>query len=140
MPSSRDADLLDQLVQNAFTVAAVLTRIAADHDVSLTQLRVLGILHDRRPRMAALADHLGLDKSTMSGLVARAEKRGLVERQPDPTDSRASIVSMTPAGIELADRVRAEVHAELAPLVDPLAPAERATLRGLLATVGGERG
>ena len=33
--------------------------LAADHDLSLTQLRVLGILRDRRLKMSELASYLG---------------------------------------------------------------------------------
>ena len=59
-------------MQTSFLTMATLSRIAADNDLSLTQLRVLAILRDRRLRMAELAAYLGLDKSTMTGLVARA--------------------------------------------------------------------
>src|SRR3984957_17472928 len=45
-------DLIDALVTTSFATMAVLTRIAAEHDLSLTQLRGLGILRDRRGKMA----------------------------------------------------------------------------------------
>jgi len=38
----------------------VLNRIGTEHDLSLTQLRVLGILRDRRVKMSELAGYLGL--------------------------------------------------------------------------------
>jgi len=79
-------ELVDALAQAAFVTMAVLNKIGADNDLSLTQLRVCGILRDRRPRMAALADYLGLEKSTMTGLVDRAEKRGLMARAPSADD------------------------------------------------------
>jgi DNA-binding CsgD family transcriptional regulator len=75
-----EGELVDALVRSSFAVMAVLSRIGAEHDLSLTQLRMLGILRDRRVTMSELADHLGLDKSTISGLVSRAEKRRLIER------------------------------------------------------------
>ncbi len=62
-------DLVDVIVQTSFVTMAVLNRVAAEHDLSLTQLRVLAILRDRRLRMTELARYLGLDKSTMTGLV-----------------------------------------------------------------------
>jgi DNA-binding MarR family transcriptional regulator len=62
---------------------AVLNRVSADHDLSLTQLRVIAILRDRRLRMGDLADYLGFDKSTITGLVERAEMRGLLQRGPN---------------------------------------------------------
>ena len=51
-------DVMDALVQTSFTVMALLSQVAAAHDMSLTQLRVLAILRDRQPRMAELAAHL----------------------------------------------------------------------------------
>ena len=68
-----DDELMDGLVQVSFAVVATLTQLGAAYDLSLTQLRVLAILRDREPRMAELADHLGLDRSTVSGLIDRLE-------------------------------------------------------------------
>ena len=73
-------DLMDSLVQASFAVMAQLSRAAAAHDLSLTQLRALAILRDRNLKMAELATYLGLDRSSVSGLIDRAAKRGLVRR------------------------------------------------------------
>jgi DNA-binding MarR family transcriptional regulator len=132
-----DQDLTDALVQTSFTTMAVLTRVAAEHDMSLTQLRVYGILEDRRVRMTRLAEFLGLEKSTMSGLVDRAEKRGLLRRVRSESDGRAVDVEITPEGAELARAVRARVGEELAPLVAGLPAADRSRLVGLLSGVTG---
>ncbi|HET6505891.1 MAG TPA: MarR family transcriptional regulator [Baekduia sp.] len=133
MPAAPAADpLVDALVQASFATMAVLTKAAADADLSLTQLRVLAILRDRRLRMTALADYLGLEKSTMSGLVDRAEKRGLLARAPNPDDGRAVDVLITVAGAEVADRGAAEVARALAPLTGALPPADRRRLTDLL--------
>ena len=113
--STRDTAFVDALAQSSFIVMEVLTRVGAAHDLSLTQMRVLGILRDRRPRMAELADFLGLEKSTMSGLIDRAEQRGLVARERSAADRRAVDVFMTKAGQRLAARVEADVRRELAP-------------------------
>jgi len=130
---ARQPDTVELLAQTAFTVMAVLTRLAADHDMSLTQLRVLGILRDRAPRLVELADFLGLEKSTMSGLVTRSERRGLVVRTPDPADARATVVTMTDAGHALSGRVLDELHASLDPMIAGLDREERAALGLLLA-------
>lgn len=133
VPTTADDDgLVDALVQSAFVTMAVLNRIAADHDLSLTQLRVLAILRDRRPRISALADHLGLERSTLSGLVDRAAARGLVERAANPDDGRVVDVQLTPAGVELAERMTAAVAEELAPLTRSLPAADRHRLQRLL--------
>jgi DNA-binding MarR family transcriptional regulator len=120
--------LVDALVQTAFVTMAVLSRVAADHDLSLTQLRVLAILRDRRLRMTDLADYLGLEKSTMSGLVDRAETRGLLARAPNAGDGRAVDVMLSDDGAALAERLYAEVERSLTPLTGELSPADRRRL------------
>lgn len=124
--------LLDALVRNAFQVMGVLTRIGAEHDLSLTQLRVLGLLRDRRPRMTELATFLGLDKSTMSGLIDRAERRGLLARGRSAEDRRAVDVFLTATGLELTERIYGEVRAALLPATDRLAPEQRHRLTELI--------
>ena len=131
-PTGADAGLIDALAQTAFAVMAVLNKVGAEHDLSLTQLRVLGILRDRRLRITALAEYLGLEKSTMTGLVDRAEKRGLLARAPSPTDGRAVEVFITAEGAAQAGRVYGRVVELLAPLVEALQPAERHQLRAHL--------
>jgi DNA-binding MarR family transcriptional regulator len=120
-----DEELVDTLVQLSFTVVARLTQVGAAHDLSLTQLRVLAILTDHQPRMADLADHLGLDRSTVSGLVDRAAARGLLERYADPDDRRSSRVRLTRTGRALARRVRRDVEPWFAELLAPLGARER---------------
>ncbi|MEV6345900.1 MarR family transcriptional regulator [Actinoplanes sp. NPDC051851] len=116
MPSdARLETLVDSLVQTSFRITSVLTRIGAEHDMSLTQMRMLGILVDRRVRVTDLAAHMGLDKSTLSGLIDRAERRGLVRREKNPDDGRAVDVMIDAAGLELARAAYREVHEAIAP-------------------------
>jgi len=124
--------LADALVHAAFATMAVLSKVGAENDLSLTQLRVLAILRDRRLRMTALADYLGLEKSTMTGLVDRAERRGLLERAPSASDGRAVDVFLSPEGADLAGRLYAHVGRSLAPMTSELAPAEQRRLQTLL--------
>ncbi len=124
--------LVDALVHAAFMTMAVLNKVGADNDLSLTQLRVLAILRDRRVRMTALADYLGLEKSTMTGLVDRAEKRGLLERAPNASDGRAVDVFLSSDGAEFAERLYAHIRRSLSPMTSELAPAEQRRLQTLL--------
>ena len=101
--------VLDNLVQVSFAVIAELSRTAAEHDLSLTQLRVLAILRDRTPTMTALAEHLGLERSTVSGLIDRAARRGLVRRDAEPGDARAVRVGLSADGHRLAGELTAEI-------------------------------
>jgi DNA-binding MarR family transcriptional regulator len=118
-------DLMDTLVQSSFTVIALLTRAAAEHDLSLTQLRGLAILRDREPTMAELASYLGLERSSVSGLIDRAVNRGLVRRDASTEDGRAVRVSLTPDGHRLAAVLTAEIGGLITPMTGRLSPAEQ---------------
>ena len=132
-----DEDLRDSLVQVSFAVIAVLSRVAAEQDLSLTQLRVLGILRDRQPTMADLASYLGLERSTVSGLIDRAVQRGLVQKDADPADGRSVRVSLTEPARRRESRMIAEIGELMAPLTDRLNTSERKRLTDLLAKVLG---
>jgi DNA-binding MarR family transcriptional regulator len=125
-------ELADALVPIAFITMAILNRIGAENDLSLSLIRVMGILRDHRPRMTELAEHLGLEKQTMSGLIARAEKRGMLARVPDKEDRRATEVCLTKEGAKLLEQLRAQVLEAMAPLTDQLSIPEQQRLRELL--------
>ncbi|UCZ56384.1 MarR family transcriptional regulator [Desulfurispirillum indicum] len=125
-------ELADALVVSSFVTMAVINKIGAENDLSLSLIRVLGILWDRRPRMAELAKYLGLEKQTMSGLIARAEKRGLVARAPNKEDGRATDVFLTSDGAELVKRVRAQAQQALAPIIEGLSAPDQQLLQELL--------
>jgi DNA-binding MarR family transcriptional regulator len=126
------SELRDGLVQMSFAVMAILNRVGAQHELSMTQLRVLGILADRQPKMIELADFLGLDRSSVSGLIDRAVNRGLVERISSPDDGRSVHVSLTTGGRLLAHEVGEEVRQSVAKMVRQLTPAEQRRLGHLL--------
>jgi DNA-binding MarR family transcriptional regulator len=139
MPGKEDGAVtppwVDALVQVSFAVQDALSRAAADHDLSVTQLRLLGVLRDRTPAMAVIAHHLGLDPSSVSGLIDRAERRGLVRRSTSPTDARVTIVSMTPAGRKIAEQLAGAVTAQLEELVGQATSARRNFIVRLAASV-----
>ena len=130
--SARREELADTLVTAAFVTMAEINKIGARNDLSLSLIRVLGILWDRRPRMTELADYLGLEKQTMSGLIARAEKRGLVARAPNEEDGRATDVFLTSPGARLVKRLHVQGRQALAPLVEPLSAPDQKQLQELL--------
>jgi DNA-binding MarR family transcriptional regulator len=125
-------DLRDALVQISFTLMAALTEVAAEHDLSLTQLRMLGILRDREPTMADLATFTGLERSTISGLIDRAAQRGLVVRTADPRDGRSVRVSLSQRSRRLVPEVTAAIADRIKPLTGHLSAAEQKRLTALL--------
>jgi DNA-binding MarR family transcriptional regulator len=139
------ANLTDALVEFSFLIQATLARLASEYEVSLIQVRLLGILRDREPGIVELAEVLNLDKSSVSGLVDRAQRRGLVERASSKsTDGRAIRVLLTDHGRRLVSQFAERVSEELAELVKDLSPAQRQRLASqaahIVASSGMSRG
>jgi MarR family transcriptional regulator for hemolysin len=68
-------------------------------------------------RQNVLAERMGIEAMTLSGLLDRLQSRGLITRSPDPADRRAKLVSVTDAADALLDEVRevaATIRADLA--------------------------
>jgi DNA-binding MarR family transcriptional regulator len=119
---------VDGLAQLSFLIQGLLERRAAEHDLSIIQTRLLGVLRDRKPTMNELARFLGLDKSSVTGLVDRAERRGLVTRVPSTTDRRAVLVSLTDEGRSFVSQAAAAFETDVSALLSRLPPRERETL------------
>jgi DNA-binding MarR family transcriptional regulator len=134
-PKKQDLGLLDGLVQLSFTVQEALERVAESHGLSLVQVRLLGILRDREPAMLELATFLNLDKSSVTGLVGRAEKRGLVRRISTQKDRRAVNVIITPRGRELAQKIERQVEREVEALVRDWSDADRKKMSALASRI-----
>jgi MarR family transcriptional regulator, lower aerobic nicotinate degradation pathway regulator len=130
-----DAAMLDALVQLSFSVQDVLARVAARHGFSVTQVRLFGSLRGREPTMTDIKNHLALEKSSVSGLIDRAERRGLVARTAGHPDGRTVHVRLTERGAEAAARFAAEVYAELETLLAPLSDRDQRRLFELAAAI-----
>jgi DNA-binding MarR family transcriptional regulator len=127
--------LVDALVELSYVVQAELADVAKQYGLTQAQVRLLGILRDRQPGMMELANHLGLDKSSVSGLIDRAVARGLVTREPVAGDGRAYRVVITPAGRELIRNAAATINRRLARLVDELDQPQRTQLTAVIRQV-----
>ncbi|MFZ6992468.1 MarR family winged helix-turn-helix transcriptional regulator [Curtobacterium sp. RRHDQ66] len=86
----------------------------------------------RRCRMRDLTGHLLLTQPSVSRLVDRLTARGIVEKQPDPTDARGVIVALTPLGFDVYRAVAVQHAASIAAQVGAgLTEAEQRTLTDL---------
>jgi DNA-binding MarR family transcriptional regulator len=137
-PAHLDAaqlDLVAGLVQLSFLVQDIYARASERHDVTPTQAKLLCIVADAPRGMAELARCFGVEKAALTGLVDRAERRGLAERTAVPGDRRAVRVAPTEAGCQTATAFKAEVVAELYRLVSGLSPQDCEDLRRALAAI-----
>ena len=123
--------LIDALAELSFLIHSLLADAAAQHDLSIIQTRVLGVLRDHTPTMTELGGHLDLDKASITGLVDRAQRRGLVTRTVNANDRRSHQVSITDTGRQLAERVNEHFEQRIEGLATDLTNADRQQLAQL---------
>jgi DNA-binding MarR family transcriptional regulator len=127
--------IVGALVRSAFLVNAVYAESGREHGLTPQQGQLLCVLMGKPYGMGELGATLGLAKSSLTGLVDRTERNGLVRREPDPQDLRAVRVALTPQGRRLAEEFYAETCRRVAELPAGLGADERHTLASLLGRV-----
>ena len=123
---------MERLARSIEDFNTVFIRIPAVDRLSFTSLSVLHTLS--RAGACRLSDLVGTEQikqPALTAAVAKLERDGLVRRSPDPSDGRASMLSLTAAGRSIVSRRRAERVAGLRRLVDRLPPADRERLLGI---------
>lgn len=83
----------------------------------------------------SLAASIGLDTSTLGGVIDRLERRGLIARQASPDDRRVRLLQVTAEGEALLRKVVPAMLRAQARIVAPLAEDERPRFLEMLKTV-----
>ena len=129
-------------------VMALARRVRREHaeslatwDVTPSQARALRVLssRDEGMRPSALADDLRIAPRSATDVVDGLEARGWVSRAADPTDRRATVLSLTRDGRELVERIEGVRRLASERVLDVLTEAQRRTLHEILTVVVGER-
>ncbi|MCW2915820.1 MAG: transcriptional regulator, MarR family [Actinomycetia bacterium] len=123
------------LVRSSFLVNAVYAESGREYGLSPQQGQLLCVLMPQPYGMSELGGVLGLAKSSLTGLVDRTARRGLVRREPDPQDARAVRVALTTEGRELAEEFYAETCRRVEALPAGLSDTDRSRLADLLGQV-----
>ncbi len=121
----------------AFKVRRLARRVTHIYDEALAPSRLtvgqFGILaHLRRQRgigIAALAEQLTLDASTLSRLIRPLAKQALLTIAPDPEDGRAKLLWLTDSGAERVRSARAGWETAHATVSGRLGPSRLAALQ-----------
>jgi DNA-binding MarR family transcriptional regulator len=81
------------------------------HGVTMWAYVVLTALRDGPARaQASLAAAINADKTRLIPVLDDLQRRGLIERDPDPADRRVRLLGLTPEGRRLQQAVQAEIR------------------------------
>lgn len=135
MGETGEIGVVAALVRSAFLVNAVYAESSREHGLTPQQGQLLCVLMAQPLGMGELGATLGLAKSSITGLVDRTERNGLVRREADPQDTRAVRVTLTPQGSKLAKEFYEETCRRVEKLPEGLSAAERDELGSLLGRI-----
>ncbi|MGO4617297.1 MarR family winged helix-turn-helix transcriptional regulator [Nocardia sp. 2YAB30] len=135
MPEARP-DLAAMIVPLGRALMAAEAPVLARHELSMWGYVVLlGLDAEPVYTQAALAKAIGADKTRIIGVLDELQRRGLIDRAPDPADRRVNLVSLTEAGRALRDRAQREIQAQENRLLDQLPATDRRVFLRALRTL-----
>ncbi|SMQ75729.1 DNA-binding transcriptional regulator, MarR family [Devosia lucknowensis] len=104
---------------------------------SRSYMMMSAIASDSCHSQVALAERLGLDRTTVTYLLDGLEGQDLVRRTPDPADRRVRHVNLTVQGNATLKRLARSVDEVEARVLARLSEAELSQFRGLLGKAAG---
>jgi DNA-binding MarR family transcriptional regulator len=100
-----------------------------DRELTFSQISALARTDQYGPlRIGELAAHEQVAAPSLTRTVQPLAAAGLIRKEPDPSDGRSSLVSITPAGRELLGEVRRERSELLSRRLSRLTPEQLDTL------------
>ena len=117
--------------------SAVRQKLKQTADTTLPRFDVLAQLerHDGPMSMGALSERLMVSNGNITGLVARLEKEGYVERIPSADDRRIQMVSLTPNGSKFFSKIAISHKRWVEQMMSELNVTEMSALHQLLASL-----
>ena len=134
------AEAEETLSEAFWSVARQLRQVTrealAPWDVTPAQFRAIGTLVRHGPmRLSELSEQLRIAPRSTTEVVDALQEHGLVRREPDPHDRRATLVRLTDRGTEVATAIRATRNAGAEHFFSRLPAADRADLTRILRTL-----
>jgi DNA-binding MarR family transcriptional regulator len=125
------------LVHTGETLLACIDQALRHHRLSRAGREALAVLEGAGQPLSptAIAERLIVTTASMTSLLDTLERRGLIERRPDPTDRRRLLIVITPDGKAIVDQFLPEVVALQTAALAALTEAQRQQLVELLATL-----
>jgi DNA-binding MarR family transcriptional regulator len=108
---AEERDLVAGVIQLGNLLTRALAPVFEKANVTPQQWAVLATIGEEPTNLAAVARKLAVSKQNMTGMMARLEQLGVVERSDDPEDLRSSRVLLTRRGRAIVERL-APVYAQ----------------------------
>ena len=90
------------------------------------------VARHERIRPGELAGQLRVAPRSVTDVIDALEQRGLAERTPDPTDRRATVVTLTASGRRLVDEIDTARRSDARAYFAQLSERDQAALRRIL--------
>jgi DNA-binding MarR family transcriptional regulator len=110
-------------------------RLDADGDLSAAQLSTLKMLLGDGVRVGEIARNLGVRVPSATEQIIKLERAGLARREPDPADSRAVRVILTPEGRAAVESANQRRNAVMADILASLTEQDREALAAALPVI-----
>ncbi|MGH2734887.1 MAG: MarR family winged helix-turn-helix transcriptional regulator [Actinomycetota bacterium] len=111
-------------------------RQQSEADITPSMLSALSNIEYRQPvTLGALAEAERVTPPTMTKIVARLERAGLIMRSPDPDDKRVGLLTLSSDGVRFIARNRSAKNAYLAKKLRQLSPEEVARLEAAVEVI-----
>jgi DNA-binding MarR family transcriptional regulator len=135
MTDEQDETLLESFWEVARQVRQMSKQALAPWDITPSHARAMGVLtRHGQIRLSELSDHLHIAPRTATEVVDALQERGFVQRQADPDDRRATLVSLTDEGKRVSDAIRSTRATEAERFFGTLSAVDRAHLSRILRT------
>ncbi|MEJ3656857.1 MarR family transcriptional regulator [Actinomycetes bacterium KLBMP 9759] len=96
-------ELGDAVVALVRAWRGVSRHVIGGSQTTLAVLEMARTIGEGERRLSEIAELRGVDQSVISRQIGELQRKNLVCRRPDPLDGRASLVRLTPAGLEVLE-------------------------------------
>jgi DNA-binding MarR family transcriptional regulator len=133
--TARDSDLASALVQTMHRLQDLHAETSRPLGLTPQQAHLLCVLITGPLGMTELSRILSIERSSLTSMVDRLERRDLVARVANPADRRACRIELTPAGKDLAHQCHDAVVDRIQVLTADLPASTRTTLTTALQSI-----
>ena len=140
LEKTEDTPVSHKLCEMFWTIGPAYSRWAEsrlrNEGLSPQRIRLMAFLLKNGPsKMRLLRNELGVTATSVTALVDSLEKEGMVTRQPDPADRRATLIALTPVAERQLKNMCAPFKNQVAEIFDGFSKSEQHAFLAYLARV-----